>query len=487
MPTEVNSIMFESLESRRLLAGFQLNVNFQPEGADVPAGYVADVGDAFGRRASGHVFGWSNDNRANAIDRDDSFSPDQRFDTFNQMLPGESWSVEVPNGSYRVRLLVGDPTDEHGRYIADAEGVRMLNGLPRNNHPYIDRIATIDVTDGELTLTSGLGTNVNKLAYIEITQLNSVGLEQAEIDWTTTGAPAPNIRRIEAGTVQMGDKLYLIGGYNSGASTVTRAVEVLDLNSLQWSSRASIPEEAAESHAGFASDGERYIYWIAGQKGPQGGVGSNTAWRYDTVADTWDRYIDLPEKRFAGGLAYFNGVLYFFGGNDESRSNATTNHWALNTRSRNPSWIERAPLPEANDHHSAVVINGTIYSIGGETGHGTTYDQHDGLFAYNPWTNTWSTKADLPTASSHFEGGTFVIGNKILLVGGRIEIADGEFTDEVRLYDTESDTWTVLGDLPDARLGPSGAIHNGRVYIVNGYSSTHGLSDVAYWGTLHGV
>lgn len=485
-PPHSSIFAVELLESRRLLAGFQLNIDFAPEGAEVAPGYVADYGRQYGDRGNGNTFGWRNDNRVSAVERDHEYSPNQRFDTFIQLWPEGNWSAEVPNGTYLVRLIVGDATDKKGRYTVDVEGQRVVDALPTDRRRFIDRIATVDVTDGKLTLTSGLGTGVNKLASIEIKQIAPSSLIPSGIGWTTDGAPLARTKRIEPGSVQLGDKLYVFGGYNSGNSDVTRSAEVLDLATGTWSELASLPENAAESHAGIASDGERYIYWVAGQKGPREGAATNTAWRYDTLSNTWDRFVDLPEGRYGGALAFYNNVLYFFGGNDESRSTATTSHWAASTRSKNPSWIERAAMPAANDHHAVAVVNSMIYSFGGEDGHGTTYDQHKNVFAYNPAIDAWTRKADLPTASSHFEGGTHAIGDKVLLIAGRIDIADGTWTDEVRLYDTITDKWTILDPLPDARLGPSSAIHNGRVYITNGYSEPLGLTDVAYWGTLSG-
>ena len=68
----------EPLEVRRLMHTlpdgsdaheFAAKINFQPGGAMVPAGYVADAGHVFGDRGSGLSFGWDIDNRSSARDR----------------------------------------------------------------------------------------------------------------------------------------------------------------------------------------------------------------------------------------------------------------------------------------------------------------------------------------------------------------------------------------------------------------------------------
>src|SRR5688500_9623666 len=78
------AVWAEPLEARFLLA-FSANVNFQPAGAAVPAGYVADVGLPFGSRGNGLSYGWNADNSAHTRDRNAGNSPDQRYDTLTHL------------------------------------------------------------------------------------------------------------------------------------------------------------------------------------------------------------------------------------------------------------------------------------------------------------------------------------------------------------------------------------------------------------------
>ena len=52
-------LLIESLERRRFFAAFSLHVNFQPTGAAVPAGYLADTGAVFADRGNGFSYGWN--------------------------------------------------------------------------------------------------------------------------------------------------------------------------------------------------------------------------------------------------------------------------------------------------------------------------------------------------------------------------------------------------------------------------------------------
>src|SRR3954468_22802021 len=103
--------LIEQLESRRLLA-FALNVNFQPAGVSVPAGYVADTGATYANRGNGFSYGWKASPASASRDRNNSASPDQRYDTLihTQMYGNRTWELSVPNGTYAVHLVAGDPS-----------------------------------------------------------------------------------------------------------------------------------------------------------------------------------------------------------------------------------------------------------------------------------------------------------------------------------------------------------------------------------------
>ena len=81
-----------------------LHINFQPAGAPIPEGYLADTGLAYGARDGGLTYGWSEDNTAFTRDRNAGSSPDQRYDTLNHMKHSSvptvrSWALALPNGT----------------------------------------------------------------------------------------------------------------------------------------------------------------------------------------------------------------------------------------------------------------------------------------------------------------------------------------------------------------------------------------------------
>jgi glucose/arabinose dehydrogenase len=151
---------------------FIANINFQPAGVPIPAGYLADTGAVFGNRGNGQSYGWNADNSAQTRDRNAANSPDQRFDTLTHMQkagnPNARWEIAVPNGTYRVRIVSGDASFFDGTFRLNAETVLALSGTPTSANRWIDSTVTVTVTDGRLSISNASGAVNNKICFIEI-------------------------------------------------------------------------------------------------------------------------------------------------------------------------------------------------------------------------------------------------------------------------------------------------------------------------------
>jgi hypothetical protein len=152
-----------------------IRVNFQTSSAAVPAGYLKDAGLAYGDRGNGQTYGWNADNTAQMRDRNSPASPDQRYDTLAYMQrpanPDAVWEIAVPNGSYTVHLVAGDPTYFDILYRLTVEGVLTVSGTSNSASRWVEGTSTVTVTDGRLTIRSGAGATANKICFVEITAL----------------------------------------------------------------------------------------------------------------------------------------------------------------------------------------------------------------------------------------------------------------------------------------------------------------------------
>jgi glucose/arabinose dehydrogenase len=150
-----------------------IRVNFQTASAALPSGYLKDGGLVFGDRGNGQAYGWNADNTAQMRDRNAANSPDQRYDTLAYMQrpgnPDASWELAVPNGSYDIRVVAGDPSYFGSVFAITAEGITVVSGTTTSAARWLDATVTVTVADGRLTLRNGAAATSNKICFVEVT------------------------------------------------------------------------------------------------------------------------------------------------------------------------------------------------------------------------------------------------------------------------------------------------------------------------------
>jgi N-acetylneuraminic acid mutarotase len=191
------------------------------------------------------------------------------------------------------------------------------------------------------------------------------------------------------------------------------------------------------------------IWLVGGYVGDHPGPATSHVWKYDTTTDTWTRGPDLPQAQGAGAAAIVNRHLHFIGANDSTRTIELGAHWSLDLDDEAAGWSARADMPNPRNHIAGAAIGGMIYAIGGQHGEQETQVAQAEVDRYDPQTDTWTTVAALPQARSHIGAGTFVMNGKIVVVGG--EIAYETQRDTVLAYDPETNKWSLLGILPQPR------------------------------------
>ncbi|MBM3878750.1 MAG: hypothetical protein FJ387_03385 [Verrucomicrobia bacterium] len=160
-----------------IVVGKVISVNFQASTAEVPPGYLPDYGYIFADQGNGYSYGWDDDNTAHARDRNDTRSPDERYDTFNHMqktdpLPaGRVWEIAVPNGRYGVQVVVGEASNFDSVYDLQAEGTTIVQGTPTTDVRWFEATAVVTVSDGRLSLGNGPLAANNKVGFVDIATL----------------------------------------------------------------------------------------------------------------------------------------------------------------------------------------------------------------------------------------------------------------------------------------------------------------------------
>ena len=90
---------------------------------------------------------------------------------------------------------------------------------------------------------------------------------------------------------------------------------------------------------------------------------------------------------------------------------------------------------------------------------------------YDPITNTWSEKGS--NAYSRIDFGIAVYENRIYVLGGAIGVdpsgnGNALITTANEVYDPFTDTWETKAPMPTARHGLTASIANDKIYTVSG-------------------
>jgi N-acetylneuraminic acid mutarotase len=294
---------------------------------------------------------------------------------------------------------------------------------------------------------------------------------------TWTGVASNPVRREEAVSFDYDGKLYVIGGYvDSTTYAATQRGDVYDPATNAWSRLADAPTKI--THAGTAVDDQTGTVWmVAGFIGdfpaPQG---TDVVWKYTPANDTWTRGPDLPEARGAGGAAIVGRTLYYFGGSDATRSSDESEAWSLELDNPDATWQPIASMPTARNHFGYAAVGTRIYVIGGQVGLEDQAINQNVVNVYDTTTDTWSQAAPLPRILGHFHASTDVYMDRYILIAGG-EQPHNSAVDDVYLYDTQTNTWTGLTDLPAGRRAPVGRIINDSFFVGTGYNRGIGFSD----------
>src|SRR5207237_2033736 len=108
-------------------------------------------------------------------------------------------------------------------------------------------------------------------------------------------------------------------------------------------------------------------------------------------------------------------------------------------------------------------INGVVCVVGGISKSGL----ESALGAYDPRTNTWTTKSSMPTPR---------YGLAVVAVNGILYAMGGENSNGplsiVEAYDPATDTWSTRAPIPQARSFPVGDVSKGVVYLAGCYDES---------------
>jgi N-acetylneuraminic acid mutarotase len=297
--------------------------------------------------------------------------------------------------------------------------------------------------------------------------------------WTQK-ADMPTARFIPGSAVVNG-KIYVIGGAPAKYEA-TAVVEEYDPAADTWTRRADMPT-ARQWLAVAAVDG--IIYAIGGSEGrPAGDRDLSTVEAYDPSTDMWTKKTDMPSARCTSAIAVVDGIIYVIGGVFATPAGYQTGDVEIlsTVEAYDPAtdtWTRKADMPTARLVHAACVIDGRIYVSGGVP----TWSSDICLptvEVYDPAADTWTRSSDMPWP--RYGHSASVVDGKMYIIGGGDDLVvrrclAGEITleelsalfESVDVYDPKTDTWTKAASCPLGTMEHAAAVVDGRIYEIGGW------------------
>jgi N-acetylneuraminic acid mutarotase len=232
-----------------------------------------------------------------------------------------------------------------------------------------------------------------------------------------------------------------------------------------WKQLNDFPGTARASATSFVYQDKAFI--CLGRSGSKGNF-LKDLWEYDSLTDSWTKKADFPgaaRVKAIGGVvgdkAYVGlGAVAPYAGNQFN------DFWEYNIA--NNSWKQVASFPgKAVNDLLCVVIDNCLYTTEGYT---DTQFKPD-TYKYDPQANTWTRLNDCPVKRTGTAG--FAIG-KNLYVGTGYDIENYK---DFYCYNSETDNWKRVANLPGVRVLSKGVTINNYGYMLLG----------RYWnGSLNG-
>jgi Kelch motif protein len=182
------------------------------------------------------------------------------------------------------------------------------------------------------------------------------------------------------------------------------------------------------------------------------------------LQNSWVPKSDMPLSGVRMGSCAIRGKLYVLGTGWPTQDKITrVDEYDPAT----DTWRRRADMPTSRGWVTAATAKNKCYVIGG-------YHASPALATveeYDPKTNKWSTRAPLPQGRVSATAASFK--DKIYVFGGAIQVSwDGTPYAPVDIYDPESNQWSTGADMPTPRQAMGVAVVDGWIYTVGGSDDT---------------
>ncbi len=213
----------------------------------------------------------------------------------------------------------------------------------------------------------------------------------------------------------------------------------------------------------FELNGKAYVYGWGGLYNPM------ELWEYNDNTVTWTRKADFPAPNREGVRAAFsiNGKGYLLCGALQFTGTFYKEVWEYNPVSN--QWTRKADLPGPGRHRAvSFAINGKgYYGLGGQ------FSQvYTDFYEYNPVTDTWTQKANFP-AAGRIDAFSFAASGKGYVGTGHYYTYAQtlhNYLKDVWEYNPATNAWTQKDNYPGGpRIGCASFTIDNHGHVGTGY------------------
>ncbi len=273
--------------------------------------------------------------------------------------------------------------------------------------------------------------------------------------WTTKSSILSYRRNAVAGVLN--NVIYVVGGRNAGGNA-TKTVQAYTISSNSWSLKADLPKNRTSANGATAIGSRLYV---SGGRSNTGGA-AKTLFAYSFNNNTWTQLKNMPTPSACGAQGAINGQLYVYA---PAGGACGTQHRFYRYNPNTNGWTSLPAPPDIHLAPVAGVIGGKFYLAGGDAD--ASLNPNLKLHVYDPATNSWTTKAWLPSKQQYATGGAQL--GKLYVAGGIDFTAPGvPPISTVRVYNPATNSWSTKAPLPTPRFYAGGASAAGLVWVISG-------------------
>lgn len=288
------------------------------------------------------------------------------------------------------------------------------------------------------------------------------------------------LARGEASGFTIGNKGYLIGGFNGNRnSTRMSDLWVYDMDMDAWTQLADCPGSARSGATAFAIEDKGYLGTGYNYTNESGEIYLNDFWEYDPASNVWTQKADFPGSARYDAVSFsVDGKGYIGAGYD---GNYLKDFYSYDPQSN--IWTQIVSIGGTKRRGaSSFVINDLAYIVCGQN----NGEYIDDMWRYDPSDGTWTQMRDITDTSDddyddeyvsiiRAHANTFVIDNVAYLTCGE----NGSLMSYTWKYYPDTDLWEEVHSFKGSARTQAVSFSNGeKGFVATGKSGTSYFDDI---------